>query len=198
MSSSRSPSMSAGLLAAAGLALLLVRPHAGKAAFHGLLRATAASDCAAVVAGVVGLSVVGGIESLWAAAGTVGAAALVAGGLAGSVVVDDLDVVVLLVDGDDLRTCGLPCDNDAPPISWIRTGWLTDTLVARRSVPHLRSREPPLAGAQITKHIFVTGGVASSLGKGLTASSLGNLLKARGFGSRCKNLTPTSTSTPAR
>ena len=31
----------------------------------------------------------------------------------------------------------------------------------------------------ITKHIFVTGGVASSLGKGLTASSLGSLLKAR-------------------
>ncbi|MEZ5296665.1 MAG: CTP synthase [Ilumatobacteraceae bacterium] len=31
------------------------------------------------------------------------------------------------------------------------------------------------------KHIFVTGGVASSLGKGLTASSLGRLLKARGL-----------------
>jgi CTP synthase len=34
---------------------------------------------------------------------------------------------------------------------------------------------------QPTKHIFVTGGVASSLGKGLTASSLGNLLTARGL-----------------
>jgi CTP synthase len=33
----------------------------------------------------------------------------------------------------------------------------------------------------MTKHIFVTGGVASSLGKGLTASSLGNLLTARGL-----------------
>ncbi|MFC0316564.1 CTP synthase [Gordonia phosphorivorans] len=32
-----------------------------------------------------------------------------------------------------------------------------------------------------TKHIFVTGGVASSLGKGLTASSLGQLLTARGL-----------------
>jgi CTP synthase len=32
-----------------------------------------------------------------------------------------------------------------------------------------------------TKHVFVTGGVASSLGKGLTASSLGNLLSARGL-----------------
>lgn len=34
--------------------------------------------------------------------------------------------------------------------------------------------------AKITRHIFVTGGVASSLGKGLTAASLGNLLVARG------------------
>ncbi|MBC7519368.1 MAG: CTP synthase [Microbacteriaceae bacterium] len=33
---------------------------------------------------------------------------------------------------------------------------------------------------QTTKHIFVTGGVVSSLGKGLTAASLGNLLTARG------------------
>jgi CTP synthase len=32
-----------------------------------------------------------------------------------------------------------------------------------------------------TRHIFVTGGVASSLGKGLTAASLGNLLTARGL-----------------
>ncbi len=35
--------------------------------------------------------------------------------------------------------------------------------------------------APTTRHIFVTGGVASSLGKGLTASSLGNLLTARGL-----------------
>ena len=33
----------------------------------------------------------------------------------------------------------------------------------------------------IPSHIFVTGGVASSLGKGLTAASLGNLLTARGL-----------------
>jgi CTP synthase len=35
--------------------------------------------------------------------------------------------------------------------------------------------------ASTTKHIFVTGGVVSSLGKGLTAASLGNLLTARGL-----------------
>ncbi len=35
--------------------------------------------------------------------------------------------------------------------------------------------------AAVTKHIFVTGGVVSSLGKGLTAASLGNLLTGRGL-----------------
>ena len=33
----------------------------------------------------------------------------------------------------------------------------------------------------MAKHIFVTGGVVSSLGKGITAASLGHLLKARGY-----------------
>jgi len=33
----------------------------------------------------------------------------------------------------------------------------------------------------MTKHIFVTGGVVSALGKGITAASLGRLLKSRGF-----------------
>ncbi len=41
-----------------------------------------------------------------------------------------------------------------------------------------------------TKHIFVTGGVASSLGKGLTASSLGNLLTARGLRVTMQKLDP--------
>ena len=40
---------------------------------------------------------------------------------------------------------------------------------------------PTRAATGSPKHIFVTGGVASSLGKGLTASSLGNLLTARGL-----------------
>ena len=35
--------------------------------------------------------------------------------------------------------------------------------------------------APVTKHVFVTGGVVSSLGKGITAASLGRLLKARGL-----------------
>jgi len=41
-----------------------------------------------------------------------------------------------------------------------------------------------------TRHIFVTGGVASSLGKGLTASSLGQLLRARGLEVRMQKLDP--------
>ena len=40
------------------------------------------------------------------------------------------------------------------------------------------------------KHVFVTGGVASSLGKGLTASSLGSLLKARGLRVTMQKLDP--------
>ncbi|MEZ5310867.1 MAG: CTP synthase [Microthrixaceae bacterium] len=42
----------------------------------------------------------------------------------------------------------------------------------------------------MVKHIFVTGGVASSLGKGLTASSLGRLLKARGLRVTLQKLDP--------
>ena len=47
----------------------------------------------------------------------------------------------------------------------------------------MKSRTP-------TKHVFVTGGVASSLGKGLTASSLGQLLKSRGLRVTMQKLDP--------
>src|SRR4051812_28828671 len=46
--------------------------------------------------------------------------------------------------------------------------------------------KPPMP----TKHVFVTGGVASSLGKGLTASSLGRLLKLRGLNVTMQKLDP--------
>ncbi|MDR1266399.1 MAG: CTP synthase [Propionibacteriaceae bacterium] len=42
----------------------------------------------------------------------------------------------------------------------------------------------------MTKHVFVTGGVVSSLGKGLTASSLGSLLVARGLKVTMQKLDP--------
>ena len=47
-----------------------------------------------------------------------------------------------------------------------------------------------MKNATPTKHIFVTGGVASSLGKGLTASSLGSLLKSRGVRVTMQKLDP--------
>ncbi|MDN4479386.1 CTP synthase [Demequina muriae] len=42
----------------------------------------------------------------------------------------------------------------------------------------------------VTRHIFVTGGVVSSLGKGLTASSLGRLLRSRGLRVTMQKLDP--------
>ncbi|MBW3577934.1 MAG: CTP synthase [Actinobacteria bacterium] len=48
-------------------------------------------------------------------------------------------------------------------------------------------RSQPAAG---TKHIFVTGGVSSALGKGITAASLGRLLKARGLKVTLQKLDP--------
>lgn len=47
-----------------------------------------------------------------------------------------------------------------------------------------------MTGEHMPKHIFVTGGVASSLGKGLTASSLGRLLKMRGLRVTMQKLDP--------
>lgn len=47
-----------------------------------------------------------------------------------------------------------------------------------------------MRSAAQTKHLFVTGGVASSLGKGLTASSLGRLLKLRGLRVTMQKLDP--------
>ncbi len=62
--------------------------------------------------------------------------------------------------------------------------------------PPIAHVAPPSAAAKpfrnsgTTKHIFVTGGVVSSLGKGLTASSLGMLLKNRGLRVRMQKLDP--------
>ena len=42
----------------------------------------------------------------------------------------------------------------------------------------------------MTQYIFITGGVASSLGKGLTSAALGALLQSRGFSVKIKKLDP--------
>jgi CTP synthase len=49
---------------------------------------------------------------------------------------------------------------------------------------------PLVSRPTVTKYVFVTGGVASSLGKGLTASSLGRLLKLRGLRVTMQKLDP--------
>src|SRR3954452_18019133 len=60
-------------------------------------------------------------------------------------------------------------------------------LAARgRSSIRLRGRasvafEKPPEDLTVAKYVFVTGGVTSSLGKGITAASIGRLLKARGL-----------------
>ena len=96
--------MSVGLLAAAGLALFLVKSAAGTAALRGLPRAAAAAISAAVVAGGAGLLVTTTVESLWSVTVDSWGGALVAAALAGSVVVTTFVLLVLLIDGDDLRT----------------------------------------------------------------------------------------------
>ncbi len=47
-----------------------------------------------------------------------------------------------------------------------------------------------MSATHVTKHLFVTGGVVSSLGKGLTAASLGRLLVARGLRVTMQKLDP--------
>jgi len=68
------------------------------------------------------------------------------------------------------------------PSSRIRFGRSSPTSAGQSGKP---SMEEILA-----KHIFVTGGVASSLGKGLTAASLGRLLKSRGLRVTMQKLDP--------
>ena len=47
-----------------------------------------------------------------------------------------------------------------------------------------------MSGKHHTKHIFITGGVISSLGKGITAASVGLLLRRRGYSVRMQKLDP--------
>ena len=53
--------------------------------------------------------------------------------------------------------------------------------------------EAPAVGKElkgVTKHVFVTGGVVSSLGKGLTSASIGMLLESRGLRVKMQKLDP--------
>ena len=74
----------------------------------------------------------------------------------------------------DLPNMRIPARAQIPVIAWKP---VADNFSGNGS----SSSSAPQASAKVTKHIFVTGGVVSSLGKGLTAASLGNLLTARGL-----------------
>lgn len=50
----------------------------------------------------------------------------------------------------------------------------------------------------MTKYVFVTGGVVSSLGKGIAAASLAAILESRGLKVTIIKMDPTSTSTRAQ
>src|SRR6185437_16125815 len=75
---------------------------------------------------------------------------------------------------------GLPGGQIASPASW----GLYDLI-------HRLTRDTMTASAtKQTKHIFVTGGVVSSLGKGLTSASIGMLLEHRGLRVRLQKFDP--------
>ncbi len=67
---------------------------------------------------------------------------------------------------------------------------MADTTNDQRSTNDAPTGAGPGRRARPVKHIFVTGGVASALGKGITAASLGRLLKARGLRVTMQKLDP--------
>ncbi|MDR1412445.1 MAG: CTP synthase [Actinomycetes bacterium] len=68
-------------------------------------------------------------------------------------------------------------------------GWHKGLGFAVGNQEKIQERERPDTGS-VTKHVFVTGGVVSSLGKGITAASLGRLLKSRGYTVTMQKLDP--------
>ena len=83
-------------------------------------------------------------------------------------------------------------DHEAVPVPDRRAGSQTEGLRRRaaRATGESLIVWSSVSASKQTKHVFVTGGVASSLGKGLTASSLGNLLTARGLRVTMQKLDP--------
>ena len=81
------------------------------------------------------------------------------------------------------------CSNDATPFDPFGAHWFNRTSVeaGRRPRKGLRSSG---RNSLVTRHLFVTGGVVSSLGKGLTSASIGMLLEARGLRVKMQKLDP--------
>jgi CTP synthase len=69
-------------------------------------------------------------------------------------------------------------------------GSVPDSSPASTSASTQNGRMARTDGDHHTKYVFVTGGVASALGKGITAASLGRLLKARGLRVMMQKLDP--------
>src|SRR5215210_1603753 len=67
---------------------------------------------------------------------------------------------------------------------------MTDQPITRTSNPSSVNRHPSIWGLTMAKYIFVTGGVVSSIGKGITTASLGRLLRNRGFAVTVQKLDP--------
>ena len=66
-----------------------------------------------------------------------------------------------------------------------RTPMANDLRGGKQSPPHAENWRK-----EVSKYIFVTGGVVSGLGKGITAASLGRLLKMRGLRVASQKLDP--------
>ena len=84
---------------------------------------------------------------------------------------------------DDGRDAGRPGGGGACALAEGQGGGGPDRLGEARD-PAFRLfliRLRPARKGSMAKHVFVTGGVVSSLGKGITAASLGRLLKSRGL-----------------
>ncbi|CAA9262172.1 MAG: CTP synthase, partial [uncultured Blastococcus sp.] len=78
-----------------------------------------------------------------------------------------------------------------PPLTLVPGGGANDSLASYRTAPTQPAQNvQPAPTMQPTKFVFVTGGVVSSLGKGLTASSLGALLSSRGLRVTMQKLDP--------
>jgi CTP synthase len=58
------------------------------------------------------------------------------------------------------------------------------------ALPLGESASSPYSGVPMARYVFITGGVVSSLGKGLASAALGALLQARGYSVRLRKLDP--------
>jgi len=89
------------------------------------------------------------------------------------------------------RSAGGPCRSAGPAIAitlprtaLVNSAGVGNAVWATDSVP-FRCKVEAMA-----RYVFITGGVVSSLGKGLASAALGALLQARGFSVRLRKLDP--------